>query len=474
VVGNNVGSGARPSLHYAEQDAAKVASVLTELCHFAPNDVAVLAGRNLADLRRELDEVKRSIFAFKEHHGSSRVLLAFYFSGHSDGASLELGSDRLPFSDLRESLHATGADVRLAVLDACHSGAAIGTKGGKRAEGFDLTALDVPELSGDVILSASRADEMALESREIEGSFFTHHLVSGLRGAADADGNAEVTLEELYRHTASKTSSSAAGVFGGQTPAYDYRLVGHGDLVLSDLRNTSDYVHMPGGFERVLFVSEPSGRIEVEAGTGLGLIIALPAGPYLLRGERGGKWYRTNIRVGPGAGPIRTLDFTPEVPAGGVASSHVETRELAEIARDFRPGNEFPPGLPKTNPYFCEATEGQWKGCRNGGCFVCDEMVRGFPHYFRNHPNCIVNTTCKGRFFTCSDNCPPPAAADSCDPDPNGWLGCVYGCAVCTLDIALYPHYFQNHPNCIPMPGRCKDKVEHCGAACPAPGPADR
>jgi len=141
VVGNNVGSGARPSLHYAEKDAAKVASVLTELCHFAPNDVAVLAGRNLADLRRELDEVKRSIFAFKEHHGSSRVLLAFYFSGHSDGASLELGSDRFPFSDLRESLHATGADVRLAVLDACHSGAAIGTKGGKRAEGFDLTAL---------------------------------------------------------------------------------------------------------------------------------------------------------------------------------------------------------------------------------------------------------------------------------------------------------------------------------------------
>jgi hypothetical protein len=40
-----------------------------------------------------------------------------------------------------------------------------------------------------------------------------------------------------------------------------------------------------------------------------------------------------------------------------------------------------------------------------------------------------------------------------------------------------YPRYFVNHPNCIPMPGRCnktRHKIGRCGAACPPPGEADR
>ena len=38
---------------------------------------------------------------------SNRVILVFYFSGHSDGIALELGRDRLAYADLRRWLAST-------------------------------------------------------------------------------------------------------------------------------------------------------------------------------------------------------------------------------------------------------------------------------------------------------------------------------------------------------------------------------
>ncbi|HEX6277964.1 MAG TPA: caspase family protein [Polyangiaceae bacterium] len=471
ILGSNTGSGERPPLRYAEHDARKMARVLAEVGGVPASDVHLVLAGSLARVRQELDAIRRSAEATKARHAASRVVLLFYFSGHSDGEALELGRERLTFSELRGRLRDTGAGVRLGIIDACRSGAVIGVKGGTPGPGFDVTLLGLPALSGEAFLSASRADEVALESREIGGSFFTHHLVSGLRGAADADRNHLVTLEELYRHTAARTSSAAARtLYGDQTPAYDYRLVGHGDLVLSDLRGVRPVVYVPGGFDRVVIFRKDSELAEAETAISTGQNIALPPGEYLLRGQREATWYRASARVSETAGQIsRVLDFVQETPAPAP-----ESRPIADITRDFRPGNGFPSALPKTNPYFCEPTEGNWKGCRNGGCTVCAEMVHGFPNYFRNHPNCIPSMTCEGRYFTCSANCPPPTAADSCDPDPQGWLGCNTGCTVCTLEIADYPRYFENHPNCAPMPGRCNEGPGRCSPACPAPGPEDR
>jgi hypothetical protein len=60
--------------------------------------------------------------------------------------------------------------------------------------------LAAPELSlpldkhvgaaGTAILSSSTADETSQESDRLRGSFFSHHLVNALRGAADRDGDA--------------------------------------------------------------------------------------------------------------------------------------------------------------------------------------------------------------------------------------------------------------------------------------------
>jgi hypothetical protein len=188
IVGNNAGNADQVPLHFAETDAARFAQVLGELGGVAPGDRFVLQGKSLAALTEIFAQVRRQIVGLRADP-ANRVVVLFYFSGHSDGEALELGRDRLTFSELRRQLASLGADVRVALIDSCKSGALLAVKGGKPGPGFQIRMTDELASTGEALLTSSAADEVALESREIAGSFFTHHLISGLRGAADASGD---------------------------------------------------------------------------------------------------------------------------------------------------------------------------------------------------------------------------------------------------------------------------------------------
>ncbi|HEX2254178.1 MAG TPA: hypothetical protein VHQ65_12985 [Thermoanaerobaculia bacterium] len=58
--------------------------------------------------------------------------------------------------------------------------------------------------------------------------------------------------------------------------------------------------------------------------------------------------------------------------------------------------------------------DGTWPGCRGTGCHVCAEKVSSYPCYYLNHPNCVENTTCGGRYYDCDSSCPAPTEADRC------------------------------------------------------------
>src|SRR5207244_12652664 len=113
------------------------------------------------------------------------------------GQALELAGEGLEFAALRTLLAATGADVQLAIVDTCRSGALVGVKGGAPGPSFQIR-LDDEDLAstGYVFLTSSAGAELALESPDIRGSFFTHHLVSGLLGQADVSGDRRVSPAE--------------------------------------------------------------------------------------------------------------------------------------------------------------------------------------------------------------------------------------------------------------------------------------
>lgn len=307
VVGNNAGTGELPPLRFAEADAGKVARVLVELGQVPPEDLYLLQGRPVRDLEQALSLLSARV---AEIHRSpdARAVLIFFFSGHSDGEGLELGRERLLFPQLKAMLTATGAEVRIAFIDACRSGAALQAKGGRPAPPFAIRLSDELTTTGEAFLTSSAADEVALESREVAGSFFTHHLVSGLRGAADASGDGQVTLAEAYRYAYDKTLSATAATLGGaQHPAYDFRLSGQGELVLTMLQKATSALELPQGLDRALVTDVARDQVVAEMAGGSGRTVALTPGTYGVRAFKGGKAFGGRFPVA--AGQVRTVAF---------------------------------------------------------------------------------------------------------------------------------------------------------------------
>ena len=306
LIGSNEGSAELRPLRFAEEDAAKLGAVLTELGGVQPADLLLLKGPSLTAVHAAFDEARRRV---QEAHSEHTVLIVF-FSGHSDGAALELGAERLGFAELKQFMEGTGATVRLAIVDSCRSGALFSAKGGAPGPSFELRLSD-DDNAGTVLLTSSAADEQALESKEIGGSFFTHHFVSGLRGAADAQGNGRVTLGEAYRYAYARTVRNTADTLNGpQHPGFDYRLTGKGELVLTELSRRSAALVLPAGVERALAIDKRRDQVVAEGAGGARL--SLPPGDYEVRAWQQGKPAQATVRLQ--AGETLRLDAAAMAP----------------------------------------------------------------------------------------------------------------------------------------------------------------
>lgn len=295
VVGNNAGTGELPPLRYAENDAGKMARVLVELGDVNPDDVMLLQGQKVQSVERAIGEARDRV-AFFKRSPDVRTVVFFYFSGHSDGEAIELGGEKLPYARLKALLSGTGADVRLVVVDACRSGAGLREKGGKPSDAFTIRLSDTLQATGEAFITSSAADESALESSEVMGSYFTHNFISGLRGAADASGDKLVTLAEAYKYAYDRTVSSTAMLaVGAQHPNYDFRLSGQGELVLSTLLKPSSLLVLPEA-DRALISDLARDQVVVEV-VGGAKEVALAPGQYGLRVFKGGQGFGGRVTL---------------------------------------------------------------------------------------------------------------------------------------------------------------------------------
>ena len=332
VLGNNVGNDTSAPLRYAELDATKLSQALVDLGGVDGANLHLLHGTTVAEVRDVFARATKQVAAWRA--ATDRVVLLFYFSGHSDGEALELGADRLGFAQLRRWLADTGADVRVVIIDSCKSGAMLTAKGGRPGAGFQIRLSDTVSSNGEALLTSSAADEMALESKEIRGSFFTHHLVSGLRGAADLSGDGNVTLGEAYQYTFARTvSATSATMFGPQHPTYDYRLTGEGELVLASSAQPSARITLPDDFDRLLLIHRTRDQVIAELPRGAVRTLAVPPATYIVRGWRTGVAYQA-VAVVPegGARTVLADDLTATklAPAGTKGSTpHDETATLS-------------------------------------------------------------------------------------------------------------------------------------------------
>jgi antitoxin component YwqK of YwqJK toxin-antitoxin module len=278
IVGSNDGGSELAPLQYAEQDADRIRLVLTELGGFAPERITMLREPGRDELLAALQEHANIASA------SSEDMFVFYYSGHATARGLKLGEETLPYEELRGSMNELDSEVRLGVLDACRSGEITRLKGLTLSEPFATD--DALTAEGEAWLTASAYDEDSQESDHLQGSFFTHYLVSGLRGAADRDDGV-VSLSEAYDYahdqTVSRTGRTDAGT---QHPAYNYRMQGAGDLALTDVRQASARIIVPeniAGVITVLSLPDEMPLVEVAKKQDAVTTIALPPGQYKLR-----------------------------------------------------------------------------------------------------------------------------------------------------------------------------------------------
>jgi len=319
VIGNNLGTAREMPLRYAESDAARVLEVLTRLGDFDPLNSVLLRGQDAGSVRKALLTINGRIREVVSQPDTQAVL-AVYYSGHADGQALHLGGTELPLSELRDMARGSAANFRLVIVDACRSGSLTRVKGGQAEPAFALSTYEPAPPVGDglAFLTASSAHEDAQESDDLQGAFFTHAFISGLLGAADADDDGAVVLDEAYRYAYDATlRSTSRTVAGSQHPTFQYDLRGRGELVLTRPRSHAA--------ERAHF--------DVPPGFGLMLMRHGIAGPVVAELEPAEK--RRTLSLEPGRYFIRMrapdVMYEGHVEASSGTSRALDVRELTRI-----------------------------------------------------------------------------------------------------------------------------------------------
>ena len=290
VAGANQGGVDRARLQYAVSDAERFARVLVELGGVTSANEIVLKEPKLRDFLQALDQLSSRVADGKRAaagSGGGRIEVLVYYSGHADEKGLLLGDDRYSYRSLRDRLDQIPADVRIAVLDACASGAFVRLKGGKPRQAFLVD--ESSTMRGHAFLTSSAETEAAQESDRIGASYFTHYLVSGLRGAADSSGDGRVTLNEAYQFAFNETLGRTQQSKGGaQHPSYDITMSGSGDVVMTDVRQTSATLVLGEEMVGRFFVRNAAQQLVVELykPAGRKVELGLEPGTYEVRLER--------------------------------------------------------------------------------------------------------------------------------------------------------------------------------------------
>ena len=281
-IGANNGGDARQRLLYADDDARAMSNTMRDIGGINPPDNILLIDPESDEILEKLREMSREINRVETLVRRTEVM--FYYSGHSDENGILLADDQIRYRTIRDELDSSGADVVIAVLDSCSSGAFTRIKGGQRRSPFLIDESSAME--GHAFLTSSSETELSQESDRIGASFFTHYLITGLRGAADNTRDGRVTLNEVYQHTYQETLSKTESTIGGpQHPAYEIQLTGTGDLVLTDLTVPTSALQLSGELGGRFSIRNRQDRLVAEFTKPEGdtLKLALPSGAYTIR-----------------------------------------------------------------------------------------------------------------------------------------------------------------------------------------------
>jgi hypothetical protein len=279
LVGANDGGKDRGTLRYAVTDARAMKTVLEDLGGVLPQNSRFLEEPSREIFLDEMQSLAKSVADARERF--RRVEVFFYYSGHSDENSLFLGESRVTYAEFKNLITSLEADVRIAILDSCASGSLALPKGVKKKSPFLLdTAYD---MKGYAFMTSSSASEAAQESGRLKKSYFTHNLISGMRGAADMNQDGRITLSEAYQFAFEGTLTQTEKTMAGpQHPSYHIEMSGTGDVVITEIGKSSALLNIKKDVNGKIYIHSKDNVLVVELSKTAGreVSIGLNAGEY--------------------------------------------------------------------------------------------------------------------------------------------------------------------------------------------------
>jgi hypothetical protein len=191
-----------PALRYTDDDAYRMYAFLKSPEGGALPDEQI---RILIDEDATKDEIKAAMQNVFAKAGKNDLAL-LYFSGHGlRGSFLPIDFDgynnKFDHDEINDIMAGSPARYKLLIADACHSGSLLAMKSGE-VKGilenyYNNLARAEP---GTALIMSSKSEETSLESSGLRQGVFSHFLIRGLKGEADADKNRIVTVQELYEY----------------------------------------------------------------------------------------------------------------------------------------------------------------------------------------------------------------------------------------------------------------------------------
>jgi hypothetical protein len=312
AIGNNAAPARSPDLpplRYADDDAAAFytfargsaehAALLSVLDATSQRRFPGLAAESHAPTLTELRQTVARFRGYLEadrRAGHESVLLLFY-SGHGDSPDQGPASLTLLDGDLtrevlyREVIDQLPASFVHLIVDACHAEAVVRPRDAQ-AELTKVTGADLAALAGASTLArypnvgaiiASAAAAQAHEWDAFERGVFTHEVLSGLRGAADVNGDGRIEYSELSAFLAAANRSVADPRARLNVVVKPPAQNGRAPLVdLGTARTNGRVTGSAAGLGAIHFEDELGNRLaDLRAEPGFRVNVSLPAGPKL-------------------------------------------------------------------------------------------------------------------------------------------------------------------------------------------------
>jgi serine/threonine protein kinase len=223
-------------LRYAARDAEAMAGVLSdpEVCSFPARKVKLLT-----DQSASRDAVAHHLSKWLPEQARGAEIVVIYFAGHGmihrigqrdEGYLLPNDADPddvvtrgVLMTDLARWIDVIDAGTVVVCLDCCHA-AKILPRGVSSSEslGRDMrirpTMLQELTGRGRYLIASCDDDQVSLEAEAWGHGLFTYHLLDGLQGAGDRDGDGRIGVAELFEHVAEAVERDARAMGTIQKP----------------------------------------------------------------------------------------------------------------------------------------------------------------------------------------------------------------------------------------------------------------